>query len=131
MKIAHHNISKANGIGMHLDSYRGLGAGQTFLPSSAEDRPYDWSSEEDWSDGKPEARTTIVINSTPQPLEREDHLPISTVAQRCIKALAFSGALARTFVLDMKEMLIPEDQLAEIRRLSEEEGVSTIVHIKW
>ncbi len=131
MKIAHHNTNKVTGRVRELDSYHGSDMGQKFLPSRAEDRPYDWSGEEDWSDGKPEARATVVIDSTPLPLTTEERSQGTVNVQRCLKALRYSRALASTFVEVIKEAYMPTDQLAEIRRLSEEEGVSTVVHIKW
>jgi hypothetical protein len=104
--------------------------GQQFFPTPASEKPYDWANEEDWSEGKPEVRNKIVINSTPPPLGEGHYSPI-TKSQRCINALSYTGALIGTFVEVLREAYLPEDQLAEIRRLSEEEGISTVIHMEW
>ncbi len=111
-----------------IDSTSDLG--RKFFPTSASEKPYDWANEEDWSEGKPEDRNRIVINSTPPPLGEGCYSP-QTKSQRCINALSYTGALIGTFVEVLKEAYVPEDQLAEIRRLSEEQGISTVIHIKW
>jgi len=111
-----------------LDSNLDLGC--KFFPTLPSEKPYNWEDEVDWSEGKPAVRNKIVINSTPPPLG-EGYYPSKTKSQRCVDALSYTGALIGTFVEVLREAYLPEDQLAEIRRLSEEEGISTVIHMEW